>query len=318
MRKNILLLIGILLITISSGFAQAKKPTLMVVPSDVWCNQNGYMLSFDNQGSTVKIPDYKRAFQENSEVLQVISQINGMMAERDFPLKNMESAIKTLESDAAENNMRSSKETGSGVTESPIDALKKIAKADIIIQLTWTVNKTGPKKSINFNLQGLDAYTDKQIATATGTGAPSFSAEIPVLLSEAVLSHMDNFTGSLQTHFDDMFENGREIIVRIQQWDDFDGDLETEYGDDDEELGIIIEDWLADNTVKGRFNTTDMTATMALFEQVRIPLMNEKGRAMDARRFVRGLSKTLKSQYDIPNKLVMKGLGRATIILGSK
>ena len=318
MRKNILLLIGILLITISSGFAQAKKPTLMVVPSDVWCNQNGYMLSFDNQGSTVKIPDYKRAFQENSEVLQVISQINGMMAERDFPLKNMESAIKTLESDAAENNMRSSKETGSGVTESPIDALKKIAKADIIIQLTWTVNKTGPKKSINFNLQGLDAYTDKQIATATGTGAPSFSAEIPVLLSEAVLSHMDNFTGSLQTHFDDMFENGREIIVRIQQWDDFDGDLETEYGDDDEELGIIIEDWLADNTVKGRFNTTDMTATMALFEQVRIPLMNEKGRAMDARRFVRGLSKTLKSQYEIPNKLVMKGLGRATIILGSK
>ncbi len=318
MKKNILLLIGILFITISTGFAQAKKPTLMVVPSDVWCNQNGYMLSFDNQGSTVKIPDYKRAFQENSEVLQVISQINGMMAERDFPLKNMESAIKTLESDAAENNMRSSKETGSSVAESPIDALKKIAKADIIIQLTWTINKTGPKKSINFNLQGLDSYTDKQIATATGTGAPSFSAEVPVLLSEAVLSHIDNFTGSLQAHFDDMFENGREIIVRIQQWDDFDGDLETEYGAEDEELGIIIEDWLEDNTVKGRFNTSDMTATMALFEQVRIPLMNDKGRAMDARRFVRGLSKTLKTQYDIPNKLVMKGLGRATIILGSK
>ncbi|MEW7289914.1 DUF6175 family protein [Aquimarina sp. 2304DJ70-9] len=318
MKKNILL-IGIFMLTLSFGYSQAKKPTLMVVPSDVWCNQNGYMLNFDNQGTTVKVPDYKRAFQENAEVLQVISQINGMMADRGFPLKNMESAIKTLESNAAEDNMRSSKETGSGVSESPIDALKKVAKADIIMQLTWTINRTGPKKSVTFNLQGLDAYTDKQIATATGTGAPSFSAEVPVLLSEAVLSHMDTFTGSLQTHFDDMFENGREIIVRIQKWDDWDGDLESEYGDDDEELGVIIEDWLADNAVKGRFNTTDMTEDMALFEQVRIPLFNDKGRAIDARRFVKGLSKMLKSEpYAIPNKLVMKGLGRATIILGGK
>lgn len=300
------------------SFAQAKKPTLMVVPSDVWCNQNGYMLNFDNQGSTIRIPDYKRAFQENPEVLQVISQINGMMAERGFPLKNMESAIKTMESNTVEDGLRSSKESGASVNESPIDAIKKVAKADIIIQLTWTVNKTGPKKSINFNLQGLDAYTDKQVATATGTGAPSFSAETPVLLSEAVLAHMDNFTLSLQEHFDDMFENGREIIVRIQTWDDWDGDLDTEYGGEDE-LSYVIEDWMADNTVKGRFSTTDATESMMLFEQVRIPLYNDKGRAIDARRFVRELSKYLKNApFSIPNKLVMKGLGRATIILGSK
>ncbi|MBK5213840.1 MAG: hypothetical protein JJE55_09305 [Flavobacteriaceae bacterium] len=313
--KLILCLLAIFSITIS--FGQAKKPTLMVVPSDAWCVQNGYTLTFDDQGSTKKIPDYKRAFQENTEVLQVISQINGMMADRGFPLKNMESAIKTLESNSAEDNLRQSKESGSGISESPIDELKKAAKADIIIQLTWTINKTGPKKSINFNLQGLDSYTDKQIATATGTGAPSFSAETPVLLSEAVLSHMDNFTASLQSHFDDMFENGREIIVRIQKWDDWDGDLETEYGG--EELGVVIEDWLQANTVKGRFNTTDMTENMALFEQVRIPLYNDKGNALDANRYVKELGKFLSSApYNIPNKPVMKGLGRATIILGHK
>ena len=318
MKLHKILTLTICTLICLTSFGQAKKPTLMVVPSDVWCNQNGYMLEFDNQGSTIKIPDYKRAFQENAEVLQVISQINGMMAERGFPLKNMESAIKTMESNAVEDALRSSKESGASVNESPIDAIKKAAKADIIIQLTWTVNKTGPKKSISFNLQGLDAYTDKQVATATGTGAPSFSAETPVLLSEAVISHMDNFTLSLQNHFDDMFENGREIIVRIQTWDDWDGDLETEFGGEDE-LGYVIEDWLADNTVKGRFSTTDITETMALFEQVRIPLYNDKGRAIDARRYVRELSKYLKNApFNIPNKLVMKGLGRATIILGSK
>ncbi|WP_345168913.1 DUF6175 family protein [Algibacter aquimarinus] len=304
-----------LITTIALG--QAKKPTLMVVPSDAWCIKNGYVLNFDDQGTMVQIPDYQKAFQNDTDVLLVISQINGMMADRGFPLKNMESAIKTLKSNSAEDNLRTSKNSGSGVTESPIDALKKVAKADIIMQLTWVVNKTGPKKSITFNLQGLDAYTDKQIATAAGTGAPSFSAETPVLLSEAVLAHMDKFTERLQAHFDDMFENGREVIIRIQKWDDWDGDLETEF--DGEELGYIIEDWLADNTVKGRFSTTDMTESMALFEQVRIPLYNDKNRAIDARRYTNGLSKFLKSPpYNIPNKLVMKGLGRATIILGGK
>ncbi|BAO76877.1 DUF6175 family protein [Winogradskyella sp. PG-2] len=316
MKKSILLGIAFLFVSVIV-FGQAKKPTLMVVPSDVWCNQNGYMINYDDQGTLVKVPDYKRAFQENAEVIQVISHINGMMAERGFPLKNMESVIKTLNSNAAEDNLRTSKSSGSGISESPIDAFKKVAKADIIMQLTWTVNKTGPKKSITFNLQGLDAYTDKQIATAVGTGDPSFSAELPVLLNEAVLAHIDGFNDQLMTHFEDLFENGREIIVRIQKWDDWDGDLETEF--DDEELGIIIEDWLADNTVKGRFSTTDMTENMALFEQVRIPLYNDKNRAIDARRYVRGLSKFLKNApYNIPNKLVMKGLGRATIILGGK
>lgn len=317
MKKTILLL-SLIVAGITVSFGQAKKPTIMVVPSDNWCNLNGYMMEFDNQGTKVKIPDYKRAMQENTDVLLVISSINGMMAERGFPLKNLESAMKTLESNAAEDNMRSSKESGASVNENPIDALKKVAKADIIMQLTWKINKTGPKKSVTFILQGLDSYTDKQIAGAQGTGAPSMTAEVSVLLSEAVTSHIDNFNSTLQAYFDDMFENGREVIVRVQTWDDWDGDLESEdYGDD--ELGTIIEDWMADNTVKGRFNTTDMTETMALFEQVRIPLYDAKGRAMDTRKFAKGLSKMLKKEpYLIPNKLVMKGLGRATIILGGK
>lgn len=315
--KKILLVCSLVLVGTTLSFGQAKKPTLMVVPSDVWCNTNGYMMEFDDQGTKVKIPDYKKALQENPDLLLVISSINDMMAEREFPLKNLESALKSLSSNSAEDNMLASKEDGAGVAESPIDALKKVAKADIIIQMTWTINTTGPKKSITFILQGLDAYTDKQIAGANGVGAPSMSAEVPVLLKEAVTAHIDNFAASLQSHFEDMFENGREVIIRVKKWDSWDGDLETEF--DGEELGTIIEDWMAANTQKGRFSTSDMTENMALFEQVRIPLFNEKGRASDARDFAKGLSKMLKeAPYNIPNKLMMKGLGRATIILGGK
>jgi Family of unknown function (DUF6175) len=310
------LLTIIAILAVSLSFAQAKKPTIMVVPSDAWCTQNGYMMEFDNQGTSVRIPDYKRAFQENTDLLTVISKINGLMADRGFPLKNMESALKTLESESAENAMLTSK-SGAGVSESPIDKLKKVAKADIIMQLTWSINQTGPKKSVTFNLQGLDAYTDKQIATAVGTGAPSFSAELPVLLEESVLAHIDNFNGALQKHFDDMFANGREIIVRIKKFDSWANDLESDYNG--KELNSIIEEWMTANTVKGRYSTSDATENMMLFEQVRIPLYDATGKATDARGFLKTLQNFLKAApYTIPNKLMMKGLGQAVLVLGEK
>lgn len=317
MKRNLLSFVFLFsLAAINLANAQAKKPTIMVVPSDVWCNTNGYMTEYDNQGTKVKIPNYKKAFQENAELLTVVSKINGLMADRGFPLKNMESAIKTLENESAENNMTTSK-TGSSISESPLDKLKKVAKADIIMQITWTVNTTGPKKSITFNLQGLDSYTDKQIATAVGTGAPSFTSEIPVLLEEAVLAHLDNFNNSLQKHFDDMFENGREIIVRMKKFDSWDGDFEKEYNG--KEFGSVVEDWLTKNTVKSRFSTSDATENMMLFEQVRIPLYDANGKAIDAREFVKGLQKYLKEPpYSIPSKLTMKGLGQAVLIIGEK
>lgn len=312
---KILLTFGFIFGLIVTTFAQAKKPTLMVVPSDVWCNKNGYMFEFDNQGSKVKVPDYKAALQDNADLLLVISKINELMAERGFPLKNLESAMKSLQSESAEDAMMTSK-AGSTVSESPIDKLRKVAKADIWIQMTWTVNQTGPKKSITFNLQGLDAYSDKQVAGASGTGQPSFTAELPVLLEESILAHLDNFNSQLTTHFDDLFANGREVKLRLKKFDGFSGDFESEY--EGEELGTLIETWVNDNTVNNRFSTTDATENFMLFEQVRIPLFDKNNKAVDTRGWARDLQKMLKEKYQIEAKLVTKGLGEAVIFVGEK
>ena len=194
MKKLILTFIAAI---ISLGvFSQAKKPTIMVIPSDAWCEINGATMVY---GET-KVPDYKKALL-NADLLLVIGKINTLMSERGFPLKDLGAALKSVDQESAETAMTSGKNTGASVKESPVDKLKKTAKADIIIQLTYNVNTTGPKKTISYNMQGLDAYTDKQVAGAQGTGAPSFSAELPVLLEEAVLANLDNFNGQLQKHF---------------------------------------------------------------------------------------------------------------------
>ena len=313
--KKFLLFATVFLITVHL-FGQAKKPTIMIVPSDVWCNQNGYMMTFDNMGTIQKIPNYKEALQSDPDLLLVISTINNLMADRGFPLKNLESTLKSIEQRAAEDNMTTSK-SGAELAESPLDRVKRIAKADIIMQLTWTINQNPPKKSITFNLQGIDAYTDKQIAGATGTGASSFSSEIPVLLEEAVLSHLDNFNARLQEHFEDLLTNGREVRVDVRIFDDGSGiDMETEY--EGYELTEIIDNWMYDNTVSGRYSKTDGSSNFIYFEQVRIPLYDAKGKAMDTEGFVREMSRFLKSKCGFNSKVMTRGLGNAVLVIGGK
>jgi hypothetical protein len=300
-----------------TGIAQARKPIIMVVPSDVWCSQNGYMMEFENQGVTERVPDYHRALQSNPDLLMVISKINELMIDRGFPLKDLEASLRSLRIQAAEDAMLTSR-SGDEIAENPIDALKRVAQADVWLQITWTVHQVGPKRSISFNMRGLDAYTDKQIAGASGTGEQSFTAETPILLQEAVISHLDNFNYQIQMHFDDMFKNGREIVMRVRVWGGWENNLDDYFGPQDKELSEIIEDWMYDNTVSGRFSTTIATENQLLFEQVRVPLFDERERAIDARSWTRNLQIYLKRNFDIDAKLMMRGLGQAQLVLGER
>lgn len=299
-------------------FGQAKKPTLMIVPGDVWCTENNYMDKFDNQGTEELVPNYKKAFQSNMDLVNVIAKINTLMADRDFPLKDLSATIKDLEQSNAMDNMTVSKTSGAQLMESPLDQLKRVANADIIIEVNWKINSQGPKKSVTYNLTAKDAYTNKQVAGAQGTGAPSFTAEVPVLLEEAVLANMDNFTAQLQNHFEDMAENGREVTVEVRIFDNGSGvDFETEY--EGTELTDIIDDWMAENTEKHRYNLSAGSENFLKFEQVRIPLFQANGRAMDTRRFVNNLRKYLSgAPYNLTSKVEMRGLGKAILIIGEK
>ena len=311
-----LILTSLLLVTFSTAYSQARKPTIMVVPSDYLCITKGYVMTFDDMGTARQLPDYRSALQQSSDLLLVIGKINTMMADRGFPLVNLESVLKNLEEQSAEDAMTMSR-SGSDLAESPLDALRRTARADIIIQLTWDVNVTGPRRSVTFNLQGLDSYTSKQIAGAQGTGTPSFSAELPVLLEEAVLSHLDNFNAQLQAHFDDLLENGREISLRIRIWSDSPIDLEEEF--DGYELGEIIEEWMAQNTVHGRFSTTQASENIMVFDQVRIPLYNDRGRAMDSRMFAQELRRFLgRAPYNLDSRVSTRGLGHAQLMIGER
>lgn len=204
------------------------------------------------------------------------------------------------------------------MAESAFDQIMNTAKSDIRIYVDWKVNQVGPRRSVTYTLTGRDAYTGKQIANASGTGQPTISAETAVLLEEAVLENMDQFVSQLQAHFDDLLANGREIAVQVRIFDDGSGmSFEEEY--DGIELSEIIDNWMNENTVNHRYSLQTATENRLNFTQVRIPLYDERGRAMDAKRFVNQLRKYLRAEpYKLTSKDSTRGLGMGIIIIGEK
>lgn len=306
------------LLTVSSAFAgdAVKKPTVMILPSDNWCTQRYFTQRFDNQGTTVSVPDYQRAFMEDTELPQVISKVGGVLTSMGYSLKDAGQEIKSLGVKQAEDNALSSKTSGASIAETPLDVLKRRLKSDIVIQLWWNITKDPSGKIVSFTIEAFDSYTNKRIATSTGNSKPGNEA-IPVALEKAVKENIKEFDKQLDKWYADQKKNGREIAMTVRCWDNWDNDLETEYGG--EELIDCIQQWMRENTVNASFNLSDGSEYFTQFEQIRIPLKDSKGRAMDARAFVTELRKYLaKPPYNITSKIVVRGLGEAILILGEK
>lgn len=318
MKKSILIILTLIVSGFNQPiFAQAKKPTIMILPSDNWCTQRYFITEFDNQGTKQKVPDYKMAFQEDTELGQVISKIGSLMIDKGFPLKDAEQELKAIEARTAEDNMTTSVSSGSSISESPLDKLKNKAKADIVIQIWWKVNKTEQGKSVSFVLEAFDAYTSINIASSSGNGNSSMTEIVPVLLEAAILSNIDKFVSQLQAHFDAMFKNGREISLTMKKFESWDKNFETEI--EGNEIIDIINKWMLENSVNGRFNMSDATENKIKFEQVRIPVYDANNQAIDARQFAKKLQKYLKADpYNFEVKLMTRGLGEAILVVGEK
>ena len=135
---------------------------------------------------------------------------------------------------------------------------------------------------------------------------------------------MDAFNASLMGYFDDMAKNGREVKVNILLWEDAPFDLEEEFDYLGETLmlGDIIDFWMDDHCVGGRYSRINGSESEIRYEQVRIPLYQTlagKERAIDTRRFISGLNSMLKKEpFNITSKIYERGLGEVWLVIGEQ
>ena len=319
--KNILKIIILVAIvsfgSTKSAFSQAvNKPSIMVFPDDIWMSSNGFMIEMDNQGVKFRVYDYSKALL-NVELGQVITNIEKMMLERNYPLENLSQTLKSLQDAEAIKSMETSDE-GNSVEVSLKDKLLNTARPHLILYVSWSVNSMGPKKSVFFELKAMDAGTNKPAGAASGTGNELIGASLSVMLETAVLSHIENFNAQLMNYFNEMETKGREITVEIQVFENSPMKMNSEINDDGDELTDDIGKWMKANTVNGAFTTQTKTSTLMKMTSVRIPLRGEDGSAFSADDFGTKLRKYLRKTYQLPCSSYSVGTGKTVVVIGGK
>ncbi|MDR2765750.1 MAG: DUF6175 family protein [Tannerella sp.] len=298
------------------AYSQAKRPSLMVLPSDAWCKANGCVTTNDAQGVEIGVPNYQKAFETDFSLVN--TKIGELMTDRGFPLKDLEGALKVIQRRQVDEAAMGA--DGMETEESVLDMVRSRVKPDLELYMEWKVNRMGSKQSITFIMRALDAYTFEQVAAASGTGENALSnTPLPVLLEEAVLNHLNNFCAQLDDHFNRTLKNGRKVTLEIALGKDngLEKGLRTEF--DDTYLSEIIETWVSENTVGGNFNTTTSSRTRLMFEDVRIPLYSIDDKAIDTGDWAKGLDNLLRKTYQLDTEIDEVGLGEVKLmILGSK
>ena len=313
--KKIIVFVLLVISVVSMGAQQAKLPQIMIVPDQGWCIRNHIVDELGN-------PDYRKALL-NEKMSQLISAMGGIMSDPyGYPVKTLEDCMNELDNEQGLDMVLTSKGDGE-IVETDLDKLTRVAKADILIKLSYKVDGYGPRSLIEYNVVAVDAATAKQISGNVGHSSAS-SAPMSDLVNEAVQGFMDNFCAKLNRHFNNMIEHGREGVVIFKMAEDcrytFESDvtLNGETG----ELAEVIEYWLNEHTVDGAFNTTGKTRNRLSFEEVRFPMFGEskfggKPKALDIRGFMQPIDGFL-AQFGISCSFHPSGMGKVYIVLGSK
>jgi hypothetical protein len=301
-------------------FAQPPKPSIMLLPDKNWMVLNNFSRTVDNEGVAETIIDYETAFLKNPDLNAILDKIAGEFLKSGFKTENLLRTLDDLKADAAEEAVRKTKNSSGKIRVNDIDVIRRKVKTDIEVYFYWNIETVGPRKRVtDFRISAVDTYTNQNIAFAPGGSSEWVSASQisnPELLRETVLSQMDAFKNSLRQTFDDMFANGREMKLSILTWDNAPFDLESDsFGD--QELSVLIKNWVRKNAYLGRFSAPTSSETRMEFKSIRIPLQNEEGR-IDGEDWARGLVAYLKKINVKPIKVDPKGLGHVILILGGQ
>lgn len=296
--------------TVSSLLAQAVQPSLMVFPSRAWCHQNGFeKVVVKANGKEVRVQEYDKAFIDNKDLGPAVRTIGKMMQDRGFQLVDLEAQLASQDLESALDNAGDE-----DIDVSAYDKLLETAGPDIALHINYYTETQGPRVTLFYDLTAFDAYTNKQVAsTGLISYGPVMSAPLQTLIQSALLSSIDAFNAQLMQHFMDMQEKGREISVRINTFSGWEDGLETEVNG--RELTEILEEWMTNNCVAGRNHQKTASETSMYYDSARIPLFNENGKAVQAKQWLNGLRKYLKT-LNVPSKVKTRGLGQAQLIIG--
>lgn len=288
-------------------------PSVMVLPDNTWAKSNGFMDEVAVGGRTRKVVRYADAFDGNSDLKNCVAELNSLLQSYNLPPKDFVAQANADDDEDAIEEMYTDKQ-GNTTQSTTFDDILNKAKPDLLLYIGWNKNGTTFNYSISYRLEAIDSYSNKSVATVTGeSGVVASTQNIGAVLKNSANDHMAEFAAKLQSYFDNVQANGREIRMDCRIKDGAGVDFDSDFNG--ETLSTLIYNWLEDNTVNHSFQERTSTPNRLVYDQTRIPLKDARGRSMQARQFAENLAKYLRSTCGINVENRSSGLGRARIYI---
>lgn len=308
------LLLSLLLFTgYIQGKAQGKAvlPSVMVIPSSQFCIREGFK-NLDDPS----IPDYHRALREDpgGYLKFIMTLIGEYMNNQGYPLTQFENVVSERSLSEVRREMVSDSEGKMLETDPLYYLIGSQILADIIVSLDYQLVKKGPEHVAVVVMSAVDARTAKNVSQKAIDIKLTFGSEFN-MFRQGVAASMEDFSYQIKLHFNDIRKNGRPVLLELNIFEGSNLNFNEPLNAGGFDLLLdLVEDWYYENCV-GQVVHNRITTDKVLRSEVRIPLSDERGRPLTARRFANTLRKYLYEELSLEAKLEGISLGSASLSL---
>jgi len=228
--------------------------------------------------------DIRKTIENDPNIRLVTSKIREAFDKRGFTTIDFETKLK-----AQSANNALSQDAQSDLRAMIIQQ----SGADIYVEVEYQYVKSESGNSVKVLMKACDVSTGGALASKDAFSGQFYTEDVGRLAGVAVEKIADEFLVVIQSKFDDIVANGRSINVNIKV-DGFSAmTLQSEVKG--EELADLLTDWVAKNSYKNNYHIQGSTELEIIFDDVRIPLKDDKDRNYNIQQFDRELRRYLRS-----------------------
>lgn len=224
-----------------------KQPEIVVVPF------------------TLEGEDVRQVIEQNPMMALAISKVKEQFNDRGFITKDFITLLKA------------SKNTSLMMDEAAIDYKARIvreSKADIqvLVKIVGNQQDNGAVE-VALMLEAVEVQTGNSLANKSYMSGKFITNDFIKLANRALNMIGDDFFSNLQSAFNQMVEDGRELAIQIGFSSDCEMDATSEVGSNGNDFQMEVEDWLLNNAFKGVYSVNgsekllDISMQVPLYDQ---------------------------------------------------
>ena len=283
---------------------------MMILPSDNLLKKHGAIRSETIDGAECYIRDYKAYLLADERGGTAFAIIQKAFIKKNYPLNDLSQTMKQL-------NNQSIMDEADGIAKDAKTMLLESVQPDIILELDYSydmdINSRNFARRVVYTITAIDAYTNKVFSSNTYTGDES--TDFSEAFADAIDENMSDIMGEIQDYFNDIVENGREIIVRYT----IDKGSPIKFSDVYSTTGETYSEWIQDYmdycTIDGTYKLERNSEYELYFVNVRIPTQLENGTQLNSLRWARQCIKEMREKLGVICTNRSQGLSEVVITL---